>query len=326
MANKLGSSVYVGIDVSKASLDIAVRPSGEHWQVENTSEGIASLVAKLQSLTQVSIVLEATGGYETAVAVSMSVVKLPVAVINPRQAREFAKSLGRLAKTDKIDASVLAHFGEAIHPEPRVMPDEQTMLLQAALVRRRQIVEMMAAEKNRLHTAHKTIQPRLKEHITWLEAERDELDKELHDQLSNSVVWREKENLLRSVPGVGPVTATTLLAELPELGHLDRKKIASLVGVAPFNCDSGKKRGKRSIWGGRASVRNALYMASLSAKRYNKVIKEMYDRLILMGKPAKVALVACMRKLLTILNAMMHAGKSWQPDLASSKLIVASQS
>ena len=204
------------------------------------------------------------------------------------------------------------------------MPDEQTMLLQAALVRRRQIVEMLAAEKNRLHTTHKSIQPKLKKHIAWLEAEQKELDKELDDQLRNSVVWREKESLLRSVPGVGPVTATTLLAELPERGQLDRKKISSLVGVAPFNCDSGKKRGKRSIRGGRASVRNALYMAALSAKRYNKVIKAMYDRLLQMGKPVKVALVACMRKLLTILNAMIHTGKSWQPDLVCSKSTVAS--
>lgn len=323
MADKVGSSVFVGIDVSKLTLDIAVRPSGEHWQVENTIEGIAGLVAKLRSLTPVSIVVEATGGYETAVAVSLSVINLPVAVINPRQSREFARTIGRRAKTDKIDASVLAHFGDVIRPEPRVMPDEQTMLLQAALARRRQIVGMISAEKNRLQQAHISIQPGIKEHITWLEAVRDEIDKELYDQLRNSVVWREKERLLRSVPGVGPVTATTLLAELPELGHLDRKKIASLVGVAPLNCDSGKKRGKRFIWGGRGSVRSALYMATFSARRFNKVIKEMYDRLILLGKPTKVAMVACMRKLLTILNAMIHSGKSWRPDLASSKLAVA---
>ena len=324
MADKTGSSVFVGIDVSKLTLDIAVRPTGEYWQVENTIEGITSLVTKLRSLKPVSIVVEATGGYETAVAVSMSVNDLPVAVINPRKSREFARTIGRRAKTDKIDASVLAQFGEVIRPEPRKMPDEQTMRLQASLARRRQIVEMISAEKNRLQQAHISIKPEIQEHITWLEAIRDKRDKELYDQLKNSAVWCEKEKLLRSVPGVGPVTTTTLLAELPELGHLDRKKIASLVGVAPHNCDSGKKHGKRFIWGGRGSVRSALYMAAFSARRFNKVIKEMYDRLILAGKPTKVATVACMRKLLTILNAMMHSGKSWQPDLASSKLPVAS--
>jgi len=324
MADKIRSSVFVGIDVSKLTLDIAVRPSGEYWQVNNTIEGIASLVAKLRSLKPISIVMEATGGYETAVAVSLSVINLPVAVINPRQSREFARTTGHRAKTDKIDASVLAHFADVIRPEPREMPDEQTMLLQAKLARRRQIVNNIAAEKNRLQQAHISIKPEIQDHITWMEAVRDRIDKELYDQLRNSVVWREKEKLLRSVPGVGPVTATTLLAELPELGHLDRKKIATLVGVAPLNCDSGKKHGKRFIWGGRASVRSALYMATFSARRFNKVIKEMYDRLILAGKPTKVATVACMRKLLTILNAMMHSGQSWQPELASSKLPVAS--
>lgn len=321
MVDKIGSKVYVGIDVSKATLDIALRPSGERWQVENTSKGITSLVEKLQSLAPESIVLEATGGYEMAVAVSMSVVNLPVAVINPRHARDFAKSLGRLAKTDKIDASVLAHFGEAIRPEPRAMPDEQTMLLQAALLRRRQLTEMISSEKNRLLQIHKDYQPSIKKHITWMEEDRDEIDKELSNQLKNSVVWREKEKLLRSVPGVGPVTTTTLLAELPELGQIDRKKIASLVGVAPFNCDSGQKRGKRAIWGGRANVRTTLYMATLSATRFNAVIREMYTRLKTAGKPSKVAMVACMRKLLTILNAIVRTGKSWQPGLVASNCL-----
>lgn len=321
MVDKIGSKVYVGIDVSKATLDIALRPSGERWQVENTSEGITSLVEKLKFLVPESIVLEATGGYEMAVAVSMSVVNLPVAIINPRHARDFAKSLGRLAKTDKIDASVLAHFGEAIRPEPRAMPDEQTMLLQAALLRRRQLTEMISSEKNRLLQIHKDYQPSIKKHITWMEEDRDEIDKELSNQLKNSVVWREKEKLLRSVPGVGPVTTTTLLAELPELGQIDRKKIASLVGVAPFNCDSGQKRGKRAIWGGRANVRTTLYMATLSATRFNAVIREMYTRLKTAGKPSKVAMVACMRKLLTILNAIVRTGKSWQPGLVASNCL-----
>jgi transposase len=323
MADKVESKVYVGIDVSKVTLDIALRPSGERWQVENNNEGITDLVERMKSLKPASIVLEATGGYETAVAVSMSVINLPIAVINPRHARDFAKSLGRLAKTDKIDASVLAHFAEAIHPEPRVMPDEQTMLLQAALLRRRQLTEMIAAEKNRLLQIHKAYQPQIKKHIVWMEEERAEIDKELGNQLRNSVVWREKEKLLRSVPGVGPVTTITLLAELPELGLLDRKKIASLVGVAPFNCDSGQKRGKRAIWGGRAYVRTTLYMATLSATRFNVVIREMYTRLRKAGKPSKVAIVACMRKLLTILNAIIHTGHCWQSELAASKKIAA---
>jgi transposase len=312
---------YVGIDVSKAHLDIAVRPTNECWQENNDIQGIGSLVEKLIRLRPTLIVLEATGGYEMPGACALGAAGLPVAVINPRQARDFAKSLGRLAKTDKIDALMLARFGESVRPEPRNLPDEQALQLQALLVRRRQLIEMLVAEKNRMHTTHRTVRPHLQEHIDWLEKELSEIDHDLQDQLRQSPIWREKEDLLRSVPGIGPVTSITLLAELPELGQLNRKQIAALVGVAPFNCDSGKMRGKRAIWGGRACVRNALYMATLSASRFNPIIRTHFQHLINQGKPAKVALVACMRKLLTILNAMIHVMKAWQPRLAEPKVL-----
>lgn len=313
---------YIGIDVSKVHLDIAVRPTNECWQENNDTQGISNLVEKLTGLRPTLIVLEATGGYEMPGACALAAAKLPVAVVNPRQARDFAKSLGRLAKTDKIDALMLARFGESVRPEPRDMPDEQAIQLQALLVRRRQLIEMLVAEKNRMHTTHRTVRLHLQQHIDWLQKELDEIDRDLHDQLRQSPVWREKEDLLRSVPGVGPVTTITLLAELPELGQLNRKQIAALVGVAPFNCDSGKMRGQRAIWGGRACVRNTLYMATLSASRFNPIIRAHFQHLINQGKPAKVALVACMRKLLTILNAMIHAMKAWQPRLAEPKALV----
>lgn len=315
---------FIGIDVSKAHLDIAVRPTDEAWQEHNNALGIGTLVEKLITLQPILIVLEATGGYETPVACALGVAGLPVAVINPRQARDFAKSLGRLAKTDRIDALMLARFAESVRPEVRAMPDEQTIQLQALLVRRRQLIEMLVAEKNRLHTTHPSVRPHLQEHIVWLKKELDDIDRDLQSQLRQSPIWQEKEDLLRSVPGVGPITSTTLLAELSELGHLNRKQIAALVGVAPFNCDSGKMHGKRAIWGGRACVRNTLYMATLSATRFNPIIRAHFLHLKNQGKPAKVALVACMRKLLTILNAMIHSMKSWQPSLAEPKVLLTS--
>lgn len=316
--------LFIGIDVSKAHLDIAVRPGQLHWQVENTTTGIDELIAKLRPMAPTLIVLEATGGYETACAAGLAAAGFAVAVINPRQARDFAKSLGRLAKTDKVDASDLARFGEALRPEPRPLPDEASRHLQAVLVRRRQIIEILVAEKNRISaTQDAAVRIRMQEHITWLEQELEDLDQDLDNQLRNSPLWREKENLLCSVKGVGPVTATTLLAELPELGQLDRRKIAALVGVAPFNRDSGRQRGKRAIWGGRASVRQVLYMATLSASQHNPVIRAFYQRLLQAGKPNKVALVACMRKLLTILNAMIRHGTPWQPQLPASKSVAA---
>lgn len=319
MNTKTKAEIFVGIDVSKAHLDIALNPTEKQWQVDNTVEGIEQLVEQVKAIKPALIVMEATGGLEMTAASALAAIFQPVAVINPRQARDFAKSLGTLAKTDKIDAAMLARFGAAVRPEPRLMPSEQAQQLQALLVRRRQLIEMLVAEKNRMHLTHRSMQPRLKDHIAWLEEELRQIDEELKNQLHNSPVWREKEDLLRSVPGVGPVTAVTLLAELPELGKLNRKKIAALVGVAPFNYDSGYMRGKRAIWGGRASVRQALYMATLSASKHNPVIRAHYEHLSKMGKPAKVALVACMRKLLTILNAMLHSMKAWEPCLAFSK-------
>lgn len=311
--------VFVGIDVSKHRLDVAVRPTNERYSVTNDKEGITELVEKLAKLKPTLIVLEATGGLETAVTAALAARGLAVAVVNPRQARDFAKSLGKLAKTDKIDAMVLARFAEAIRPEPRQLPDAQAQLLQATLVRRRQLIEMLVAEKNRLPLTHLSVQGRVKEHITWLETELETIDQDLNGQLRASPAWCEKEDLLRGVKGVGEVTATTLLAELPELGVLNRKQIAALVGVAPFNRDSGKMKGKRAIWGGRATVRNVLYMAALSAARFNPVIRDFYQHLLEQGKLKKVALIACARKLLTILNAMIHSMKPWDPSLAKTK-------
>ncbi len=317
--NTTSSPVYVGIDVSKAHLDVALRPSEEHWPESNDLEGISRLVEKMGQVAPELIILEATGGYEAAGAGALAVAGLPVVVINPRQARDFAKSAGRLAKTDRIDAAGLAWFGEALRPEARKLADEQTLQLQALMGRRRQLIEMLVAEKNRLSLSHRAVRPHLIEHIRWLENELDQIDHDLHEQLQQSPIWREKDDLLRSVPGIGPVTATTLLAELPELGQLNRKKIAALVGVAPFNCDSGQMRGKRMIWGGRAAVRSALYMATLAATRFNPVIRIHYRRLVALGKPFKVALVACMRKLLTILNAIIQNKTAWKVALAAPK-------
>jgi transposase len=322
MKEQAVNEIFVGIDVSKHHLDVSVRPTGEEFHVGNNDEGFAEIVERIKTISPDLIVLEATGGYETAVASALGIAGHPIAIVNPRQARDFAKSLGRLAKTDRIDAAMLAHFGEATRPEPRKLPDEQSILLQSLLCRRRQVIEMLVAEKNRHGVIHKSQKSRVKEHIVWLEREKAKLDEELREQIQQSPIWREKEQLLRSVPGVGEVLVTTLFAELPELGQINRKKIAALVGVAPFNCDSGKMRGKRAIWGGRAAVRNALYMAALSATRYNPVIRAHYQHLLEEGKPKKVALVACMRKLLTILNAMIRTMKPWEPILAAPRSAV----
>ncbi len=319
MGSNVRAPIFVGIDVSKAHLDVAMRPDGESWRESNDLEGIGRLVEKMSQAAPVLIVLEATGGYEAACAGALAVAGLPVAVINPRQARDFAKSLGRLAKTDRIDAGVLAHFGEAVRPAVRKLADEQTAQLQALIVRRRQLIEMLIAEKNRVSLSHQAVRPHLLEHVRWLENELDQIDKELRDQLQKSPIWRENDDLLRSVPGVGMVTSTTLLAELPELGQLNRKKIAALAGVAPYNVDSGQMHGKRAIWGGRATVRSALYMSTLSAVRSNPVIRAHYLHLREQGKSAKVALVACMRKLLTILNAIIHSKTAWTATLAAPK-------
>jgi transposase len=308
----------IGIDVAKAMLDVAVRPGDDHWQQANTDEGIAELVRRVQDLKPDLIVVEASGGYERAVVGDLATAGLPVAVVNPRQVRDFAKAVGRLAKTDRLDALVLAHFGEAVAPEPRPLADAEAQALQDLLVRRRQVVAMIVAEKNRRQTAAAVVRQRITAHIAYLERELDEVDTELDGMLRQSPVWQEKQDLLRSVPGIGPVACQTLVAELPELGTLSRHRIAALVGVAPLNRDSGTFRGKRFIWGGRAAVRHALYMAVLVGTRHNPVIKATYTRLLQAGKPKKVALVACMRKLLTILNAMITRRTPWKEDYAKA--------
>jgi transposase len=257
--------------------------------------------------------MEATGGLEMPLAAALAVAGLPVAVINPRQTRRFAEATGQLAKTDTLDAQILAHFAEAIHPPPRALPDGQTQELSALLARRRQLIEMLTAEKNRRHSAIAQVQPRLEAHIAWLEQELADLDHDLNQAVQDSPIWREKDELLRSVPGVGAVLARTLLFDLPELGCLSDSQIGKLVGVVPLNRDSGQQKGKRRIWGGRAVVRTALYMATLSAIRCNPVIKAFYERLVKAGKPKKVALTACMHKLLTILNAILRNHTPWRP-------------
>jgi transposase len=303
---------FVGIDVAKAQLDVCLRPAGTQWSAANTEAGIAALVERLQAVQPELIVLEPTGGYERLLVSALAQAGLPVAVINARQVRDFAKATGQLAKTDALDAQVLAHFAEAVHPTPRALPDEQTQELEAVLERRRQLIGMRTAEKNRLHTAPKAVRAGVKAHIAWLEGELATIDAELDALLHRSPVWRQQEDLLRSVPGIGPVVALTLLAELPELARLDRRKLAALVGVAPLNRDSGSLRGKRTIWGGRGSVRSTLYMATLTAIRYNPVIRAFYERLCAAGKAKKTALTACMRKLLTILHAILVRRTPWR--------------
>ena len=309
---------FVGIDVAKRQLDVAERPSGARWLGSNDLAGIGGLVERLRGAEPVTlIVVEATGGYEIALVAALTAAQLPVVVVNPRQVRDFARAVGRLAKTDAIDAGVLAHFGEAVRPEPRAVPDDLTQALQGWLARRRQLLEMLLAEEQRLARAPGAIRTQIQQHVEWLRRQLRDVDRELHGLIRESPVWRESENLLRTAPGVGPVLATTLLADLPELGQLDRREIAALVGVAPLNWDSGQQRGTRHIWGGRAPVRTALYMATLAAVRCNPVIRAFFERLSAAGKPRKVALTACMRKLLTILNAMMRRRVGWQPTAAA---------
>lgn len=309
-------SVYVGIDVSKDRLDVAVAPEEQGWQAPYTEGGVTELGERLRSLGPALVVLEATGGLELPVAGQLAALGLPLAVVNPRQVREFGRATGKLAKTDAIDAHLLALFAERLRPEPRPLPDEAAQTLGALLARRRQLIEMLTAEKNRMRLAPKRLRKSIQGHIDWLSRSLAKIEKDLRDTLRQSPVWREQEDLLKSVPGVGPVLTMTLVADLPELGRLSHKQIAALVGVAPFNRDSGKLRGKRTVWGGRAPVRAALYMAALVATRHNPVIHAFYQRLLTAGKPKKVALVACMRKLLTILNAMLKHKAPWRSPLA----------
>lgn len=312
------SPVFIGIDVSKAQLDIFVRPLASRESVGNEAAGIKTLVERARKLKPALIVLEATGGVERAVTRALASAELPVVVVNPRQVRDFAKATGQLAKTDTIDAEILARFAEAVRPALRALPDEMSLELRALIARRRQITEMIVAESNRLSAASKSVSKRIDAHIRWLEAELERADKDLDQSISQSPIWRENEDLLRTVPGIGPVISRTLLAELPELGKLNRKQIAALVGIAPLNRDSGTLRGRRSIWGGRASVRAVLYMAALVASRRNAVIRTFYRHLRNGGKAPKVALVACMRKLLTILNAMVKHKTHWSENIVQT--------
>ena len=292
-------ATYVGIDVAKEMLDVALRPTGERWRVEHDAAGLEQLLARLQALAPALIVLEATGGLELELVAALAAAALPVVVVNPRQTRDFARATGTLAKTDALDAAVLAHFAEAVRPPQRPLSDAQTQTLRQLLTRRRQLVVMRVAEGQRLTRAGAAVRPGIEAHIVWLEQQLSALEAELRQALQQSPVWRERDALLRSVPGVGEQLSLTLLAELPELGRLDRRQAAALVGVAPFNRDSGRLRGRRTIWGGRARVRAVLYMGALSASRHNPLIRAFYQRLLgASGKPKKVALTACMRKLL----------------------------
>ena len=314
----MSTASYVGLDVAKAQLDVAVRPSDERWSVPNDEAGIAQLVGLLRALAPALVVAEATGGFERAAIAALAAVGLPVVVANPRQVRDFARATGQLAKTDQLDAGILALFGERVRPAPRPLPDAAAQLLDALLTRRRQLLEMLVAEKNRLGFAPKPLHRGIRQHIRWLERQLEDVTKDLADQIEHSPVWRAADDLLQSVPGVGPIVSYTLLGELPELGTLSHKQIAALVGVAPLARDSGTLRGKRMVWGGRASVRTALYLAALCGRRWNPVLRVFYERLRATGKPTKVALIACARKLLTILNAMMRDHRSWSPSLQHS--------
>ena len=313
-------AVFVGIDVGKAQLDVARTDAEEVWTLGNDEEGISDLVQRLTEVEPELVVLEATGGFEFPAAAALAAAEIRVVIANPRHARDFAKSTGQLAKTDTIDARGLALFAARVRPAVRELPSEEARALEALVSRRRQIIEMITAEKNRLGFALKPVQKGIQKHIKWLERQLSDVDSDLDSTIRRSPVWAAKSDLLQSVPGVGPNLSRVLIAELPELGTLSHKQIAALVGVAPFSRDSGVFRGKRMIWGGRAPVRSALYLSVWSASKWNPVIRLFYDRLKAKGKPAKVAQVACMRKLLTILNAMVRDGRRWDPSTPLNQL------
>ena len=307
------AGIFAGIDVSKGSLDIAVHPGGESWRVENNAKGAGELSKRLKGLSAVLVVLEATGGLETTAASTLAADGLCVAVVNPRQVRDFARATGRLAKTDSIDAHVLALFAEAVKPEARPLKGEEAQELAALVARRRQVLEMIGAEQNRLgQSTSRVIRKELKAHIAWLEKRLKDVDTNIDASICGSAVWKVRDDLLRSVPGVGKVLSSMLIAEVPELGSLNRQQVAALIGVAPLNRDSGLMKGRRRVWGGRADVRKVLYMATLSAVRCNPVIRAFYRRLREKGKESKVALTACMRKLMVILNSMVKADETWR--------------
>jgi transposase len=310
----MGETTFVGIDVAKDSMEIAIHGDKGHWEYANNEEGLTNLKARMKRLSPQLIVLEATGGYEVTVAAELQDSGFPVAVMNPRRIREFAKSVGILAKTDILDARVIARYAATVQPPPRVLPQEEVKRLNAIMMRRRQVIAMLTAEKNRLHKADPAVKHRVQGHVAWLEQELEDINKELKQMVAENPEWQEKDAIIQSVPGVGPNLSITLLADFPELGQLNRKQIAALGGVAPFNRDSGTMRGKRTIWGGRDVVRTAIYMSVFVAIRFNPLLKAYFERLRAAGKPYKVAMVACMRKLLCILNAMLknHTGWNYQ--------------
>lgn len=309
---------FVGIDVSKATLDVCILPTGESYQISNDAAGISELVTRLRPLSPERVVMEATGGYETEAAVTLFLARFKVCVVNPRQVRDFAKADGQFAKTDRIDAGVIAKFGERMLPEVRTLADAALRELDALVTRQRQVQQMITAEKNRMGTAAKALRPRIQAHIDWMEQEMEAIGSELEQTIKKSPVWQEKVVLYSSTPGIGEKTAQRLVAQLPELGLLDGKQISALVGAAPFPRDSGVFRGQRRIRGGRADVRCALYMATLTAVRWNPVIKAQYERLRARGKPFKVAMIACLRKLLVILNTMARTNAPWNPAFATT--------
>ena len=319
--------MFIGIDVAKAELVVAVHPSEARWTVANDERGVRTLVDRAKELTPTLIVLEATGGYELLAVAALAAASLPVVVVNPRQVRDFARATGQLAKTDRLDADILARFAEKVRPAIRPIPSAEAHELDTMLTRRRQLIEMLGAERNRLGQVfgkgNRQVKKSLKTHIAFLERELRITDSDLDGAVRASPVWREQEDLMQSVPGVGKVLARTLLADLPELGRLSRREIAKLVGVAPLSRDSGTMRGRRFVQGGRGPLRGVLYMGALVATRYNPVIKAFYRRLVAAGKPKKLALVACMRKLLTILNVMVRTGTRWAPQLATEVLVIA---
>ena len=316
---------FVGIDVAKDALDIAIRPSNQQFSIANEPQEFPALIKRLQSLPLARLIVEATGGYELLLVTHLAAAGLPVVRVNPRQARHFAQATNQLAKTDAVDARLLAQLGEQLKPEVRLLPSTQQQEFDALLRRRRQLVEMLVAEKNRRQQAGhlKRLAKEIEAHIRWLEKRLKQSDQQLRDTVESSQVWKINDQLLQGVPGIGEVTSLTLLAALPELGKLSNKQISALVGLAPYANDSGPRRGLRRIRGGRAPVRAVLYMATVSAVRFNPVIKEFYDRLVKAGKKKKVALVACMRKLLTILNTIIKEQKPWREPQKSAQIAAA---
>jgi transposase len=303
--------VFVGIDVSKDQVDVAVGSGDPVWSFPNAETGRENLVKLLQTRNVTLVVMEATGGFELPLAAALATAQLPVAIVNPRQVREFARATGQLAKTDRIDARLIARFAERIQPEARALPDEETRLLDALLTRRRQLIDMITAERNRLGFAPRALHTGLRKHIRWLQRELEGVDRDLDRSVQGSPLWRARDDLLQSVPSIGPVTSRTMIGAVPELGTLNRREITKLIGLAPVAQDSGKFRGKRRIRGGRSDVRKVLYMSALVATRHNPTIRAFYLRLLAAGKPKKVAITACMRKLLIILNAIVRSGSPW---------------